>query len=348
MSITVSNRVVGAAILTGLASVTFALPAPSSAATASPKTAAVQTPPNYAKTANWMLLPRKPKTPRKSVDLFYLYPTEYQKTPTGPVISPLNDPGMRTGALAAYQRGASAFAPVANVYAPWYRQADAMVALNLPPKQHSKLVKGVPTHDALAAFKYYLKHYNHDRPFILAGHSQGSEITLNILTEYLSKHPKVLQRMVVAYVIGYSVTPKVLKAHRCLKFAKNATDTGVIVSYNTEAPVIGGPNPVVLPGALAINPISWKRSQKKASAKRSLGSRLPDSNGTFHKVMDFTGAQVSKKRGAIIASKPDVNLYAPGNPLFPKGVYHPYDYPFYYFNLRANAQDRVHAYWLAH
>jgi hypothetical protein len=278
MSFTMSNRSVGAAILTGFATVTFGLPAPSSAATGSPgttaepastnytKSATEQAPTNYTKTKNWMLLPRKPKTPKKPVDVFYLYPTEYQKTPTGPVISPLNDPGMRTGAMAAYERGASAFAPVANVYAPWYRQADAMVALNLPPKQHSKLVKGVPTHDGLAAFKYYLKHYNHNRPFILAGHSQGSEITLNILTEYLSKHPKVLQRMVVAYVIGYSVTPKVLNAHPRLKFARNATDTGVIVSYNTEAAVIGGRNPVVLPGALAINPISWTRSQKKASA----------------------------------------------------------------------------------
>jgi hypothetical protein len=154
--------------------------------------------------------------------------------------------------------------------------------------------------------------------------------------------------MIVAYVIGYSVTPKVLQAHPRLKFARNATDTGVIVSYNTEAPVIGGPNPVVLPGALAINPISWTRNEKKASAKRSLGSRLPQSDGTFRKVMNFADAQVSKERDCLIASTPDVSLYAPGNPLFPKGVYHPYDYPFYYFNLRANARDRVHAYSKAH
>ena len=164
-----SSRIISAVILTGLATSTLALSGPSSgSATAAPKAAARQATVDYAKTANWMMLPRKPTAPKKCVDLFYLYPTEYRKTPSGPVISPLDDPGMRSGAIAAYQRGASAFAPVANVYAPWYRQADAMVALNLPPKQHSKLIRGVPTHDGLAAFKYYLKHYNHKRPFILS------------------------------------------------------------------------------------------------------------------------------------------------------------------------------------
>jgi Protein of unknown function (DUF3089) len=145
-------------------------------------------------------------------------------------------------------------------------------------------------------------------------------------------------------VIGYSVTPKVLAAHPRLRFAKGAADTGVIISYNTEAPVIGGPNPVVLPGALAINPITWTRSQTLARARLSKGSWLPDKAGVFHKVPHFADARVNRKRGVLIAAKPDVNVLSPGNALFPKGVYHSYDYPFYYFNLRANARMRVHAY----
>ncbi|MEI8081570.1 MAG: hypothetical protein WCI74_06955, partial [Actinomycetes bacterium] len=82
---TVSSRIVGAAILTGLATSTLVLTAPSARASAAPQTvaipgsAAAQATTDYAKTANWMLLPRKPRSPKKPVDLFYLYPTEYQK-----------------------------------------------------------------------------------------------------------------------------------------------------------------------------------------------------------------------------------------------------------------------------
>ncbi len=46
------------------------------------------------------------------------------------------------------------------------------------------------------------------------------------------------------------------------KFAKGAKDIGVIISYNTEAPQVAGKNPVVLPGAMAINPITWTRAKK--------------------------------------------------------------------------------------
>lgn len=350
MSINRSGRVASVALLTGL--VLGGINAPAHSATSYPTVHpdAKATPMrgvDYGKKSSWMIIPPKASRRAHSVDMFYLYPTEYRRSADGPVLAPITDPGMRTGAMAAYGRGGSTFSPYTNVYAPWYRQADALVALNLPPAQHRKLVGGVPTHDALRAFKYFLRHFNHKRPFILAGHSQGSEITLNILTRYLGKHPKALKRMVAAYVIGYSVTPKTLKANPHLKFAKNAHDTNVIVSYNTEAPVIGGRDPVVTRGAMAINPITWTRTERKASAAVSKGSWLPDASGVFHKVTNFADAQVSRKRDCIIAAKPDVDVWAPGNVLFPKGVYHSFDYPFYYFNLRANGRARIHAYFHA-
>lgn len=345
MSIRSLTRSVGAILLAGL--VLSGVNAPTYSAAEFAVSATAVRAIDYAKKSNWMLLPPKMSEPQHSVDIFYLYPTEYQKSANGPVIAPIADPGMRSGAKAAYGRGGSAFAPYTNVLAPWYRQADALVALNLPAAQHKKLVKGVPTHDGLAAFKYFLRHYNHKRPFILAGHSQGSEVTLNILTEYLNQHPKVLDRMIAAYVIGYSVTPKVLKANQNLTFAKGPDDTNVIVSYNTEAPVIAGPDPVVDPGAMAINPITWTRSERLAAARMSKGSWLPDEAGVFRKVMDFADARVDKKRDCIIAAKPNVDVWAPGNILFPKGVYHSFDSPFYYFDLRANGRDRVNAFFQA-
>ena len=52
--------------------------------------------------------------------------------------------------------------------------------------------------DALAAFDYYIRHYNQGRPFVLVGHSQGSAMTKLILFDYLSARPDVYRRMVAA------------------------------------------------------------------------------------------------------------------------------------------------------
>ena len=47
-------------------------------------------------------------------------------------------------------------------------------------------------------------------------------------------------------------------------------DTGVIISYNTEG-AGNGDNIVVLPGAISINPLNWKRDETYASAEENLG-----------------------------------------------------------------------------
>ena len=46
-------------------------------------------------------------------------------------------------------------------------------------------------------------------------------------------------------------------------------------------------------------------------------------------------------RGVIICSTADVEKFAPGNAVIPKGVFHSFDFPFYYYNLRENAENRA-------
>jgi hypothetical protein len=90
--------------------------------------------------------------------------------------------------------------------------------------------------DVYAALDYYFEHYNQGRPFILAGHSQGSMILKIALQDYFLEHGEYLERMVAAYVLGYSITTDNLKANPSLRFAEGADDTGVIVSWNIEGP----------------------------------------------------------------------------------------------------------------
>ena len=89
-------------------------------------------------------------------------------------------------------------------------------------------VAGIPTLDVLAAFDYYIKHYNNGRPFILAAHSQGSNILINLLAGYMKDHPDVYSRMIAAYVIGYPVTAQYLADNPHLKFATGAALTLIV------------------------------------------------------------------------------------------------------------------------
>jgi hypothetical protein len=127
---------------------------------------------------------------------------------------------------------------------------------------------------------YYISHFNHGRPFILASHSQGSQVMEFLLVRYMKAHPDVYKRMIVAYVVGYSVTPSYLAQHPFHKFAKGPNDTGVIASWNTEAPTIAAPNPVLLPGGLVINQRARERRRaRRTLLRRELGSS-PASCGT--------------------------------------------------------------------
>lgn len=302
---------------------------------------------DYSKHASWLALPGVVDKP---VDVFYLYPTAWQKENANePNICQIDNPSMLRGSKLAFNRQATVFETIANIYAPYYRQVDAVYCLSLPLEEHEKLIGGIPKSDAFAAFDYYIKHYNHGRPFILAGHSQGSNILLFLLSDYMKEHPEVYARMVAAYVIGYSVTDNYLAQNPHLKFAKGPDDTGVIISYNTEAPMVEGNNPVVLPGALVINPITWTREETLAIAEQNLGSIVLKPTGEFaYNVRNYADARIDSKKGVLICSTVDVDKLSPGNKVFGKGVFHSFDYSFYYNNLRQNAANRVEKYFVSH
>ncbi len=126
-----------------------------------------------------------------------------------------------------------------------------------------------------------------------------------------------------------------------MKFAQGPDDTGVIISYNTEAPNIEGNNPVILPGAKVINPISWTTEETLATAEEGLGSILPNKELKFIPAGRYADARIDKAKGVLICSTANVEKLSPGSEVFGKGVYHSFDYPFYYFNIRENAANRA-------
>lgn len=184
---------------------------------------------DYSQAVHWLSLPISP-VPEKPVDIFYLYPTAWTSTdPDNPHVCAIDEPTMLKQAPGAFARQATAFETVGNIYAPYYRQNNGS------PIDRLNVIAGIPTLDATAAFDYYSKHFNNNRPFILVGHSQGATVMSNLLSKYMKDYPDVYSRMVAAYIIGHPITNAYLADNPHLKFAAGPDDTGVIISYNTQA-----------------------------------------------------------------------------------------------------------------
>jgi hypothetical protein len=160
----------------------------------------------------------------------------------------------------------------------------------------------------------------------------------------MTKHPEALSRMVAAYPIGFAVTKDWL-AKTGLKFAEGATDTGVIVSWNTEGPAnLKEKNMTLAPGGISINPINWKRDETPAGVKENLGSLTYDGKFVTPGIAD---ARVDTVRGSVVVTTVDAKLYAipfEETQMFGPESYHLHDYGLFFNNFKQNVADRIKAF----
>lgn len=301
----------------------------------------VGTPSDYSNKENWMTIPEI----THDVDTFYLYPTCYLDDSEDALpICTIDNQAVRQRAQVVYENQATVFEESTNVFAPYYRQSNIYKVTGMNNQELEDYQRNEQRTDVYAALDYYFEHYNNGRPFIIAGHSQGSIMTRIVLGEYMEAHPEYYERMVAAYVIGYSITSDWLKDHPYLKFAEGADDTGVVVSWNTEGPGNKGQdNIVVEDGAISINPINWKRDSTYAAADENLGSRMFNADtGSYEIKKDLADAQLDTERGVVICTAKAAYTDAVG--LFGPESFHNNDYAFYYENLRENVKQRAENY----
>ena len=152
--------------------------------------------------------------------------------------------------------------------------------------------------------------------------------------------------MIAAYPIGFAVTKDFLE-RTGLKFAEGATDTGVLVSWNTEGPAnLEAKNVTLAPGGISINPINWKRDDTYAPAKDNLGS-LDEMTGKIT-VPGIADARVDTIRGSVVVTTAEAKPFAINEPeaipLFGPECYHRNDYGFFFNNLKQNVADRIKAF----
>lgn len=296
---------------------------------------------DYSKGENWI---SKPENPNKGVDVIYYYPTAYfSEDITKCAISDIDDAGMVSTATSNVNTNCLVFSEMCNIYAPLYRQSDVSYASSLDDETFNSFMNFTSSQDPTAVIDYYFKNLNNGKPFILAGHSQGSATLVKLLENYFVNHPEYLERMVAAYAIGFSVTKDFLDSQPYLKFAERSDDTGVIVSWNTEGPGNNNAdNFVVGKGAISINPLNWKRDETYAPVTENLGSYI---NGTT--LPGVADAQINLERGVIVVTTEEAKKYVMPesfHSIFGPESYHGQDYGFFQENLKKNVKDRIQSF----
>ena len=150
-----------------------------------------------------------------------------------------------------------------NFYAPYYCQM-VFEAYSQPSPVLDSLAQ-IAANDVTDAFQYYMTHYNHGRPFFLMGHSQGSQMLIELLKKGMTEEQR--QRMVAAYCIGYHVSAEELAAYpEALQPATDSTMQGLVVFNSvTDTTAIG----LVSRGdVVGVNPTTWSAAMWSVSTLR--------------------------------------------------------------------------------
>jgi hypothetical protein len=308
---------------------------------------------DYSQKENWCKFPEI----TKDVDTFYIFATEYilgSFEEGAPDYGSLDNKEMIEGMGVEYIGHATTYADDTNVFAPYYRQSGLKYAGKIVERDGNldAALLGMPYNDIVDALDYYFEHYNEGRPFIIAGHSQGSALVKQVLFRYFKEHQDYYQRMVAAYVIGYAVTKEELETYPYLKFATGESDAGVIVSWNTEGPKnaeVDAKTVVLMPGGISINPLNWKLDETYAPASLNLGSLIVNEQTGEPEIADIgADAQVNLARGSVItnakaAPMPEDTAKIAAAFFGPDGR-HGEDYTFYYNNIKANVAKRIATY----
>lgn len=300
--------------------------------------------PDYADGANWSALPFRPDVadvlPKgetwvsdslKQVDVFYVHPTIYQRGPLWNADLGFRKINKRVDKYPVRLQS-SVFNQVARVYAPRYRQA--VVSVFYQPSADGEKALDLAYQDVRRAFQYYLDHYNHGRPFIIAGHSQGTHHTRRLLKEMIDGTP-LQQQMVAAYVIGFSVNESM---YQNLRFCEDSDDTGCIISYMSYREGYVPPSDFHV-GTQSINPLSWKQDTATVTVADHAGTVVFSPKRI--KVRPFSVRKVYQQ-GDILWVKTKAPWFRMMKNL------HVADYGLFYMSLRENAKKRTEAFLSEH
>lgn len=206
-----------------------------------------------------------------------------------------------------------------NFYSPFYRHITIQVWATRDEDIINKRF-AIAFEDIRNAFETFLKNRPKNRPFVLAGFSQGGKAVV----ELLKIMPKdVYQQMVAAYVLGYKVTPDDTLASTNIKAAQGHDDIGVTICYNSVSDVKYIQPVVAAPCAFCINPVNW---------------RTDDVPATLH---DTITVSVAQKEKVLVVKGYSGSEYSPIMGFLNVGDFHSAEPWLYKECLEENIKNRI-------
>lgn len=295
---------------------------------------------DYSLEQNWAYL--ETGESEKDADIFFVTPTVYMGAEKEFNMS-LEDDETKASFLGAINMEKGIYDDNARFFAPYYHQAGLNV-YTLEAEEREQYME-IAYEDVKEAFEYYMENYNEDRPVILAGFSQGADMCLRLMKDCFDEKENA-ELLIACYAIGWSITEEELEQYPHLTFAAGEKDTGVIIAFNSESEEIT--DSLMIPEGtktLAINPLNWKTDGTVADKDLNEGACFTDYEGNIvEEIPQLTGAYIDDARGALKVTEVTPEEYGPGLDVFEEGIYHLYDYQFFYRNLEENVQDRIEAF----
>lgn len=281
-------------------------------------------------------------TEDKTADVFFVCPTVYFGSDDSYNMK-FTDEDTKADFLGAINMEKEIYDRDSRFFAPYYRQVGLNVYSMEISEREQYLERAFD--DVKNAFMYYYENCNNGRPIILAGFSQGADMCIRLMKECLEDENRQNQ-LIACYAIGWRITQEEIEEYPQLKFAEGESDTGVIISFNSEAENID--DSLTVPKGMktfAINPLNWKTDSTAADKSFNLGACFTDYDGNIVKEVDnLTGAYIDDDRGTLKVTDVTPEEYPAGLDILEDGVYHLYDYQFFYRNLQENVQTRIDAY----
>lgn len=259
----------------------------------------------------------------KNADVFYIvstWETDW-KTDSGETIhyadvynkKHRDDMTKEISAIAAYMGKDN------NFYSPFYRH----ITIEGWATRDENIINSrfkIAFEDVRNAFETFLKNRPKNRPFVLAGFSQGGKAVV----ELLKIMPKdVYQQMVAAYVLGYKVTPDDTLTSTNIKAAQGPDDIGVTICYNSVSDVKYIQPVVAAPCAFCINPVNW---------------RTDDVPATLH---DTITVSVAQKEKVLVVKGYSGSEYSPIMGFLNVGDFHSAEPWLYKECLEKNIKNRI-------
>jgi len=346
--------------------------------------AALAPPPDYSQPSAWAARPdateRADFTPPGTAetqadaqaDVFYVHPTTWFNLEVWN--DTFDDPkSLEVVDQIVLAGEASAFNGCCRIYAPRYRQAT--IGAFYGERADAQQALQIAYDDVDRAFSAFLSETG-ERPFILAGHSQGSQHAMRLL-ERISADEGLRDRMIAAYVPGYShPLSRFEDAYPELEPCVLPEQLGCVAAWDTyeEGAKTEGDGPMLhwVDGALAqlgdaprqcTNPVSWRGDQTPSEAAAHKGAVAPVNTGNpvdmrkllmSDEPLGVSMASLGEPRSGWLTARceggalrvPDVSkLDWPATEVQP-GNYHLMDYELFYMDIRDNAVARADA-WLA-